>query len=124
MAELLRRILGGAPPPSVWGPPIWDTLHKEMNNGTGTRLRTRKAAEALQAWLLERLATLPCAECRGHAMQYVCDHPPPYHSGPGMVRWMFNFHNAVTLRRQHTQPNVTTRVFTPEDYFNKYGLYP
>lgn len=80
----------------VWGPRTWAALHKYAiyYPRRPTALRQQAAFE----YILNTLESLPCDECRGHALRYLRTHPPTLKNNETLQNWVYNFHNAVNHR--------------------------
>lgn len=94
------------PLPAVWGPRLWEILHKigsyhwlqetsrQLAHSPATVLAKDWRREL--EWLINHLESIvPCAECRQHIESYRKIHPI-YGVNPG--RWIWEFHEAVNER--------------------------
>lgn len=83
------------PPPSVWGPFLWNVLH-----GIGARcgkgipaLRRDEEREAM--WILIHIEyCIPCKECIDHIFQFKKKVPIPK-SADSIQEWICALHNSV-----------------------------
>jgi hypothetical protein len=83
-------------PKSVWGPARWYRLHC-LAIFYPSEPSCRRAQRAAQDVAL-LLATLPCPECRTHALSYLEGRRPALESSEAFQRWAFDFHNWVNRR--------------------------
>jgi len=81
------------PPPSVWGPLLWNVLHRIGSPCRIPSLRTDSEREGL--WLITHLHTiLPCKECRDHLIHFKTTNPIPK-SYATLGEWICALHNSV-----------------------------
>jgi hypothetical protein len=82
------------PPPSVWGPLLWDVLHG-IGPMSGQIPSLRKDSERECIWLLNHLEyIIPCKECIDHLIQFKRKNPVPK-SYTNIGEWVCNLHNSV-----------------------------
>jgi hypothetical protein len=81
------------PPPSVWGPPLWNVLHRIGLPSRIPSLQNDSEREGL--WLITHLHTiLPCKECRDHLIHFKTTNPIPK-SYATLGEWICALHNSV-----------------------------
>jgi hypothetical protein len=71
----------------VWGPPLWDELHRWALAYTGT------PDDKLRSYSLK----IPCGECRRDWLRIIKDVPPPK-SAAEMFGWSVAVHNVVNRK--------------------------
>jgi hypothetical protein len=82
------------PPPSVWGPPLWNILHG-IGPLSGRIPSLRKDSERECIWLLTHLEyIIPCKECIDHLIQFKRKNPIPK-SYTTIGEWVCSLHNSV-----------------------------
>jgi len=84
------------PPPSVWGPPLWNVLHRIGLPCKIPSLRNDSEREGI--WLIRHLETvLPCKECRDHLIEFKKSNPIPK-SYDTLGEWICALHNSVNKK--------------------------
>ncbi len=80
--------------PRKVGPGIWTSWHILSLNHTS--LPEKKKLKENIEWMIKKF---PCLECRGHATEYLVNHPIPLDNDVmSLFRWTVDFHNTVNLR--------------------------
>mmetsp|Transcript_95193 Transcript_95193/g.188589 ORF Transcript_95193/g.188589 Transcript_95193/m.188589 type:complete len:181 (-) Transcript_95193:170-712(-) len=81
--------------PRVWGPPVWNALHKLI---AGYPTEVPPDMQTHTATLMESLShTLPCKSCREHLQQHFLSDPiePHLATRDDLQRWLVHLHNSV-----------------------------
>jgi len=80
-------------PRNVWGPRRWSWLHREAISypDEPTPAQAALARRRLQVFL----ASLPCPECKQHAVEYVRAEPPDFRNSAAYQLWAWRFHNVA-----------------------------
>jgi len=80
--------------PKKIGPGFWSSWHIRTLNYTS------KNDQNINKLIIERdIKQFPCMECRGHALEYLVNHPfPKNQSTYSLFKWTVDFHNTVNLR--------------------------
>lgn len=98
----------------VWGPKAWKWLHVQAINYSNNPTRKDKMIMFKLFWSF--ILTLPCPECRVHAMKYISAHPPDFSSSISFQTWAWRFHNAVNHR-------IGKPIMSPKQYRQTYSSY-
>lgn len=77
---------------------MWDHIHQRSICWPREPTPTQVAAELYYIEAL--LESLPCEECKTHALEYFRTHPINLYQNMGYRFWGFNFHNSVNARLQ------------------------
>ena len=85
------------PAPGIWGPRLWEVLHKigyhYENTSPATEILRRDARRELD-WIINHLDTIvPCPECRHHIESHIKRYPIVSEKNIG--RWIWNLHESV-----------------------------
>lgn len=80
---------------TVFGPGAWVAIHV-----TAIKSVTPAKREFFCDFIRDLTSSLPCEDCRKHAVKYVKDFPPERYleEKDGLFRWSWIFHNAVNRR--------------------------
>jgi hypothetical protein len=88
------------PTPGIWGPHLWQVLHRIGYYSTKHTPATdvlRKDARREFDWLMQHLETIvPCSECRQHIESHRKAFPVNSYEGVG--KWIWEFHETVNER--------------------------
>lgn len=84
--------------PTVWGPGEWNWIHTNA-----LQVCTLNAAYYFASRLRQRCNSLPCQNCRQHAMSYLSSNPPEqwavqFNDDTAMFRYTVEMHNYVNRR--------------------------
>lgn len=82
-------------PPPVWGPPLWNLLHKLAEREDYHSLKT--AMEAVQV-------LIPCVICQNHLTQMLQQYPVPRHGS--LKQYLVDIHNMVNVRLNKPQYKI------------------
>lgn len=79
----------------VFGPGLWWSLHIDSIN-----IINSEDAEYYIKTTNRKLASIPCQECRNHALDYLSKNPVTKYNAleEGYFRWGWEFHNTVNRR--------------------------
>jgi Erv1 / Alr family len=96
----------------VFGPGVWLTIHV-----MAAKANTQSKKECFCEFIRDITSSLPCEECRNHAVDYVKKFPPERYieEKEGIFRWSWIFHNAVNRMPTVNKPEL--------DYETAYKLY-
>ena len=70
---------------------LWDQIHTKAANAD-----TPEQKAEYNTWIKQTAATMYCAVCKQHAMQYVQNHPSETEDNAFL--WSWKFHNDVNAR--------------------------
>ena len=80
----------------VWGPKAWHWLHLQAINYPENPSKVDRTSMFMRFWSF--IHTLPCSECRAHAVSYIQKFPPDFSSSRQFQVWAWRFHNTVNYR--------------------------
>jgi hypothetical protein len=88
------------PVPGIWGPQLWELLHKlgyfSDKQPIITEVLRRDTQREIE-WLMNNLETIvPCPECRMHIETYRKINPISH--GKGLGKWIWDLHESVNKR--------------------------
>ena len=81
---------------TVWGGVTWDHIHERSICFPDDPTPEEQAVERQYLDLLAQ--TLPCPDCRQHAIEYLQNTPPTLETSAAYQNWGFEFHNSVNQR--------------------------
>jgi len=79
-----------------WGPRGWAWLHNTSTKYPDSPQPHEAQFTFRRIWGF--LTSLPCIECREHAIAYATEHPLNMTSSHTLQIWSWNFHNSVNTR--------------------------
>lgn len=112
------------PPPSVWGPPLWNILHR-IGPLSGQIISLRKDSERECIWLLTHLEfIIPCKECIEHLIQFKRKNPIPK-SYTTIGEWVSALHNSVNekLGKETIEYSTPLVIETKDETKRNWDLY-
>lgn len=103
----LNEYLNRISEPHIFGPGYWRLLHQDAFDA--------ESAEDIDFFirrLPRRLETIPCDDCRKHALAYLAENPIEGYRRIrfGVFIWTVKFHNAVNARMKPPKPQVEVEV--------------
>lgn len=114
MATLPYAHRGGRPrglTKDVWGPKAWAWLHAQAIHYPANPAKGDRLAMFARFWSF--IHTLPCPECRAHAVAYARRYPPDFSGSEAFQTWAWCFHNSVNHR-------LGKPLMTAEEYRREY----
>jgi len=86
--------------PTYVGPGTWNVIHT-----LAFKAKTKEQQRDFITTLKIIIDYFPCEKCRGHAQEYLKNHPIAdyQHDRLGMFIWTWKFHNAVNFRTSKNQ---------------------
>jgi hypothetical protein len=97
--------------PSIWGPPMWISLHTITLNYPDNPSQCQQKMIREFFWNLQYV--LPCEMCRNHYAEMIRTHPPDTKNKKSLVYWLIDRHNQVNER-------LGKRIYTYEEVLKKY----
>lgn len=83
--------------PRVWGPGLWDQLHRFAFEYSTNPTEAEKE-EAKRVFTSDIYAFVFCDSCKTHWAAMMKEHPPAVESGAALARWLVDRHNQVNER--------------------------
>ena len=99
--------------PVLWGPFMWDMLHKSAMAyllDHPDEPWTSEETEMVARFYRLLCFYLLCPGCGVHCLNYVQQHPPVFRNSTDYWNWLVDFHNAVNRRTGAPRTNGTTQA--------------
>ena len=89
---------------TTFGPGFWWILHVDAYDA-----RTPSDIAYFLKRIRPRLESIPCKNCREHALQYIQKDPPETYitQVDGLFEWTWKFHNYVNQTKKEPSPTIT-----------------